>query len=375
MDTSARFILAEHFHSEALDISCKSLNFSQPYLFETCLHAFELLGRLSGSGLPFLFKGGTSMFLHSSAPRRISTDIDIMTPVSGDDLLKILQTVAVGDPFLSFEEQDRGFRGMPNRRHFRYNYQPATGGTVPVPLLLDVVEDDFSTFQTEDKAVAQSWFTPSREAIVKVQTLDFLLGDKLAAFAPRTTGVPYFRKDGTEGDLMQIAKQFFDVATLFDLTDHPAACFSAWEKHVKKEAAYREMAIDPEGVLKDTFQACLAATMVNFPKAKRHPDSEMLWKGIKSLANHVVEGALSHRGMFEMAGKVAWLAAALKQEATNLAKPVPPNDPKELRGLKIDGPLRFLNRIGGSSPNGLFYWKEAPVLAPEGWIKAGPADS
>ncbi len=373
MDNPARFITAEHFLPEALGNSCKSLNFRQLPLFETCLHAFELLGRLSGSGLPFLFKGGTSMFLHSAAPRRISTDIDIMTPVSGDDLLNVLRTVAEGDPFLSFDEHDRGFRDLPNRRHFRYFYQPATGGSKPIPLLLDVVEDDFSAFLSEDKPVAQSWFTPSREATVKVQTLDYLLGDKLAAFAPRTTGVPYVRKDGTEGDLMQIAKQFFDVATLFDLNGNPSACLPAWQEHVRKEAAYRGLKeLDPEDVLKDTFHACLAATMVTFPVKRRHRDSNRLWKGINSLANHVVEGALSHQGMFEMAGKVAYLTALLGNPPSSpITKPQPPENVTELRGMKIDGTLRFLNPIGGSSPNGLFFWNEAAKIVPDSWIKIG----
>jgi Nucleotidyl transferase AbiEii toxin, Type IV TA system len=372
MDNHDRFISAEHFHPEALGTSCKSLNFRQPSLFETCLHAFELLGRLSGSGLPFLFKGGTSMFLHAAAPRRISTDIDIMTPVSGEDLVAVLRSVAEGDPFLSFDEQDRGFRGLPNRRHFRYFYQPATGEAQAIPLLLDVVEDDFSTFETVDKPVSQSWFTSSREATVKVQTLDYLLGDKLAAFAPRTTGVPYIREEGTEGDLMQIAKQFFDVATLFDLNANPAACLPAWQGHVKKEAAYRELKdLNPENVLKDTFQACLATTMATFPVKRRHRDSDTLWKGINSLANHVVDGALSHRGIFEMAGKVAYLTALLgNPPSVPATKPQPPEDVTELMGMKIDGPLRFLNPIGGSSPNGLFFWNEAAKLAPAAWVKA-----
>jgi hypothetical protein len=42
----------------------------------------HLLGRLAGSGLPFLFKGGTSLLLHSPVFRHISTDIDIVPPVA-----------------------------------------------------------------------------------------------------------------------------------------------------------------------------------------------------------------------------------------------------------------------------------------------------
>jgi hypothetical protein len=316
------------------------------------------------------------MFLHAPSPRRISTDVDIMTPVKGEELKSVLETLGRGEPFLTFEEQDRGFRGLPNRRHFRYTYQPANARALPAPLLLDVVEDDFSTFDLVEKPVTQPWFQASRPATVKVQTLDFLLGDKLAAFAPRTTGVPYLRRrpDGSEmeGDLLQIAKQFFDVAALFDLSATPLACHSAWQEHGRKEATYREIEFQPEAVLRDTFQACLAITMGNFPPKRKHPDSEALWKGLRSLENHVVEGSLSHQSIFEMAGKVAWLAVNLHTSSTDAAKPFPPANIQDIKGLTIPGDLAFLNPIGGTSPHGLYYWNEAARLAPAEWIKALP---
>jgi len=315
------------------------------------------------------------MFLHAPSPRRISTDVDIMTPVKGDELKSALEGLGRGDPFLTFDEQDRGFRGLPNRRHFRYTYQSASMNGVAAPLLLDVVEDDFSTFSLVEKPVGQPWFQASRAANVKVQTLEFLLGDKLAAFAPRTTGVPYRRRrqDGTEveGDLLQIAKQFFDVAALFDLSDSPLDCRSAWLEHGRKEAAYREMEFLPEAVLRDTFQACLAITMRNFPPNRIHPDSAVLWQGLRSLENHVVEGVLSHQTIFEMAGKVAWLVVSLHTQSAAIVKPLPPDDIQQLRGLKIPAPLAFLNPIGGSSPLGHFYWSEVAKIVPPDWIKAG----
>ncbi len=53
-----------------------------PYLdkgkLETTIFAFGLLDELVKSGLPFIFKGGTSLLLLLKAPRRISTDIDII---------------------------------------------------------------------------------------------------------------------------------------------------------------------------------------------------------------------------------------------------------------------------------------------------------
>ena len=264
-----------------------SLGISQLGLLETCLHAFELLGRLSRTGLPFLFKGGTSLLLHTETLRRISTDIDIVTPVRGDELEEVLRELAAGEPFVSFDEHERGLRGLPNRRHFRYYYRPVSDPSRPIPVLLDVVEDDFDSFEIEGRVIALPWFKPTQEA----------------------------------------------------------------------------------EVLRDTFQACLAITMVNFGK-RIHADSATIWRGISNLANHVAGGTLGHQQVFEMAGKVAYLTAVLGSlSPAGQTKPVPPANLTSLRGLKIEGELRFLNPIGGASPLGLFYWSEAAKLAPQAWLK------
>ncbi len=370
MDENSQFIHADHFSETALKAALSGLGISQVQLLETCLHAFELLGRLSGSGLPFLFKGGTSLLLHTAILRRISTDIDIVTPVKGEELLQTLRELAVGEPFVLFNEQDRGLRGLPNRRHFRYYYRPVSEPTTSIPVLLDVVEDDFSSLQVEERVIAQPWFTPTRESKVTIQTAASLLGDKLAAFAPRTTGVPYVKPDGSGGDLLQIAKQFYDTAILFDLLEKPSDCLRAWREHVKRESAYRSREFAEAEVLRDTFQACLAITMVNFGR-RIHADSTTIWRGIGSLVNHVAGGSLSHQQVFEMAGKVAFLAAVLGSVSPEAhSNPVPPGELSALKGLKIGGGLQFLNPVGGASPLGLFYWSEAAKLAPETWIKA-----
>ena len=49
-----------------------------PQLLERVIYAFGLLEAIKQAGLPFCFKGGTSMMLLLDHPRRLSTDIDIM---------------------------------------------------------------------------------------------------------------------------------------------------------------------------------------------------------------------------------------------------------------------------------------------------------
>ena len=82
----------------------------------------------------------------------------------------------------------------------------------------------------------------------------------------------------------------------------------------------------------------------------------LLKKGLNALENHVIPGSLGQPKVFEMAGKVAQLAALLHSAAPVPAeKPHPPADIAALKALLITGDLDFLNPIKGTSPRGLFY--------------------
>ena len=48
-----------------------------PSLLERVLFAFGLLEAITRVGMPFIFKGGTSLMLILDHPLRLSTDIDI----------------------------------------------------------------------------------------------------------------------------------------------------------------------------------------------------------------------------------------------------------------------------------------------------------
>ena len=49
-------------------------------LLERVLFAFGLLEAIARVGMPFIFKGGTSLMLLLDHPLRLSTDIDILVP-------------------------------------------------------------------------------------------------------------------------------------------------------------------------------------------------------------------------------------------------------------------------------------------------------
>ena len=52
---------------------------------------------------------------------------------------------------------------------------------------------------------------------VNVPILEDILGDKLTAFAPNTTGIPYFKKEDSMS--MEIIKQLYDIGNLFDVVN------------------------------------------------------------------------------------------------------------------------------------------------------------
>ena len=57
-----------------------------PSLLERVLFAFGLLEAITRVGMPFIFKGGTSLMLIFDHPLRLSTDIDILVERGGTEI-------------------------------------------------------------------------------------------------------------------------------------------------------------------------------------------------------------------------------------------------------------------------------------------------
>lgn len=63
-----------------------------------------------------------------------------------------------------------------------------------------------------------------------------MLGDKLTAFAPNTTGIPYFKNDKSMS--MGIIKQLFDIAYLADKLNNLEDVKSVFYKMAQSELKY-----------------------------------------------------------------------------------------------------------------------------------------
>lgn len=75
-------------------------------LAQRAVFALGLVEALVRSGLQFTFKGGSSAMLLFPAPKRLSTDVDILVE-PGADVEKAIKDASVIFPFLSYEESIR----------------------------------------------------------------------------------------------------------------------------------------------------------------------------------------------------------------------------------------------------------------------------
>src|SRR5687768_6914214 len=98
------------------------LGCSNHILLEKAIVALQLVGHLVEVGLPFQFKGGTSLLLIVSPIRRLSIDADIVTQASHDEFGRILQSIARVPPFNRIEHDLARDRALPPKKHYRAYY-------------------------------------------------------------------------------------------------------------------------------------------------------------------------------------------------------------------------------------------------------------
>lgn len=313
---SKNVVPAAAFEAAWLRKEAKRLNRCDPQLLERCVHALALLGHLQNAGIPLIFRGGTCLLLLLPELHRLSIDIDILCPLTGDELTKALEPVGRTPPFRSWEESHRAPTRLPQRRHFKFFFESALGVQTQSAccILLDVVEAGERVHTTEQRPIATSFLVPESEVLVEIPTLESLLGDKLTAFAPKTTGVPLRTADGRDGDVMQVVKQLFDVGTLFAAASNGPAIAETYHRVQMQESAYRGNRFSAADSLEDTIQACLQLMPTQVRTPASFPDYGLLWSGFEKLRGHLTSPS-SPNHLRTLAARTACLAAHLRSSA------------------------------------------------------------
>lgn len=170
-------------------------------------------------------------------------------------------------------------------------------------ILLDILFSEIPYVETIEKEVKNELLiVDDLKTMVTVPSAECILGDKLTAFAPHTTGVPL------GGKSMEIAKQLFDVATLIDAMENQNIVRKTYDKVVLEELGYRGLIIGKEEVLQNTINACLS--IISRGAMYKEDYAEYL-KGIKAVGTHILFLYYSGEIAAHQACKVMYLVACL----------------------------------------------------------------
>ncbi|MCY3020147.1 MAG: nucleotidyl transferase AbiEii/AbiGii toxin family protein [Planctomycetota bacterium] len=335
-----------------IDAKREEMGGGDPTLIEKTIHAFALLCHLARRDVPLVFKGGTSLMLRLPRPRRLSIDVDILCPLPNGELDPILAEVGRTAPFLRHEEDPRDPNRLPARRHFKFFYTPCDANNPAPHVLLDVVREQQVYPHTGKVSVQSPLFLVEEEVRVEVPTMEGLLGDKLAAFAPNTVGVPC-----REESAMQVMKHLFDVGALFDAATDFTGVAQAYDAIFRVENGYRSNRFTREAALTDTMETARRLCHVGLKGAVPHEHQRLLEVGRRAVASHLIGGTLTRDEAKVAAAKAAFLAAALRDGTPQAFAPgfrYEPLQTARLATATVADPV--LQRLRGGNPEAFHYW-------------------
>jgi hypothetical protein len=342
-------------------IISKSKEFSgDPILIEKTIRAFALLGCINQFEENFIFKGGTSLLLHLPKIKRLSIDIDIIYGDNIEIFISKLSNIPKSSNFIRFDENVRGHRGLPNRKHFKFYYNSVISGKEESILLDIVLEDPNYIPFVETKPIKTDLFEVNSELLVKLPSIEGLLGDKLTAFAPGTTGVPFVTKNGNLM-VMQVIKHLYDLGELFDISSEFKNIQIAYDATFEKESEYRGAIFTKEQALQDTIATCLNLLQIRIKGFKRNQITDHLDEGIKRISSHLLDDNFNVDSKAKItASKVLYIASSIKNgNAINFNTDKYSEDKFSiLEEITLPKPYERLNRLKPILPEAFYYiWK------------------
>ncbi len=294
-------VLSENFKREHIEEIRSNYSIDNSIL-ERSIFALSLLEALVRVGMPFIFKGGTSLLLLLEKPRRLSTDIDIiMKP--GTEVETYLEQAAKIYPFISMEKQVRTGKNKIDKAHYKFTYDSPVHEK-EFYILLDILFEE-NHYSTLIQRKVEHQFLKTEEPYVEVMmpSVNCLLGDKLTAFAPHTTGIQF----GSEKEL-EIIKQLYDISALIDVHDNFEDIHTSYIATVTAELAYRGLSNSHSEVFQDTIDA--AACIASRGTYLKNDYPEYL-KGIRGITNHVYGEKFNAEKAILPACKTMYMAACL----------------------------------------------------------------
>ncbi|MEA4903993.1 MAG: nucleotidyl transferase AbiEii/AbiGii toxin family protein [Petrimonas sp.] len=321
-------------------------------LVEKVIRALLLLEGLVQTEIPFVFKGGTSLMLHFNSSKRLSIDVDITVADKIDNLNDILKIVAIKQGFTRVELQQRTVQTNIEKAHYKFFYSPIYKTAKKEEyILLDILFEEIAYTQILGLPISSSFIPESGNPLmVKVPCLEDLLGDKLTAFAPNTTGIPYYK--GEDSMSMEIIKQLYDIGSLFDRSTNIETIKGTFRRFVKTELAYRQADNQTEtDVLEDIFNTALCIVSRG-DLGKGNFDELQL--GIKRITGFIFSENFHIGKAIVAASKASYLSTLIAMDKKDFGKFENPMQLKDW--IILDPAYNKLNKLKKFNPEAFFYW-------------------
>lgn len=347
------------FTKQWIEQKSQELNYSDKNLIEKVIRAFSLLDMLASSGCPFCFKGGSSlMLIFNKSTHRLSIDIDIMCP-PGTDIEQYLSEY-VKSGFISYEliERKQAGKDVP-KEHSKFYYKVAFNEYANKEsfILLDVLYEDCH-YHHVNKVIIEHELIEcgGKPLLVNIPSVGDILGDKLTAFAPETTGIPYYK--GEYLATLEIIKQLYDIGRLFDRVTDLYVTKLSFNKIAPIELSYRGLCTsDLSQIFNDIRNTSLNITTRGMVDKDKF---DLLQKGIKSIKSFMHKSQYRIEQAIVDSAKTAYLATCIEMGEEKLLHYKNINQIIDLSIGKIFSTK--LNKLKLNNPEAFYYWYKTEEL-------------
>ncbi|MDP3912165.1 MAG: nucleotidyl transferase AbiEii/AbiGii toxin family protein [Bacteroidota bacterium] len=327
-------------------------------LVEKVIRALLLLEGLVKRELPFVFKGGTALMLHLNSAKRLSIDIDIIVSEKPEDFEARLDMVALEQGFLRKELQQRNADSKIDKAHYKFFYPPIHKTSKDEEyVLLDVLFEEVH-YKNIVQLNIQSSFVPETGVPLTVNApcIEDITGDKLTAFAPNTTGIPYYKREDSMS--MEIIKQLYDIGNLADSVMDVEIIKSTFREFALTELSYKgQNSLSVEHVLEDIYQTALCIVTRG---TDGKGDFNLLQQGIQRVTRFIFSESYHLDKAIVHASKAAYLATLIKNDSVSIEKF---SNPLQMKAWVIEEPMNMkLNRLKRTNPEAFFYWYKIATL-------------
>lgn len=201
--------------------------------------------------------------------------------------------------------------------HYKFYYTPVHQSNIPEDnILLDILIESNNYANLNPTDINSPFIKIDGSSNkVTIPGVEDLLGDKLTAFAPNTTGIPYEKNSIEMG--MEIIKQLYDIGNLFEASKEMSTVSKTFRKIAETEMNYRNINAGVETVLNDIVQTSLCISTNNQLGSGRY---DILVKGISKLKAYIFSESFHIDKAIVFSSRAAYLSTLIEHKCTEIIK-------------------------------------------------------